>query len=379
MTGDPLRVLVLIDGLGWGGAEMLLADFAAAAPSAGIELQVGYLREKDGNPAAARLREVGIEPRHVPIDGLLSPSSFRSVAAAVDAAAPDVVHTHLGYADLLGGVVARRRGIPAVSTVHVMAWGEGLREGTKAFLFARVRRHCMHRVLAVSDAARAWYVERSGERDDRVVTVHNGVTDRAVPGAGAAVRRALGIEPDDVVCAMVSVLRPGKGHEVAIDAVARLRAEHPRLRLLVVGDGPSRADIEALAAPHGDTVVLAGHRDDVLEVLDGVDVLLHPSHADAFPTALLEAMAAGVPVVATAVGGIAEIVVPGETGELVPAPPEAAAVVEALGPLVGDAARRRRMGEAGRRRFEQEFSASSWAERLRRVYAEAVGPAPRRR
>jgi glycosyltransferase involved in cell wall biosynthesis len=101
---------------------------------------------------------------------------------------------------------------------------------------------------------------------------------------------------------------------------------------------------------------------------------VHPSSADAFPTALLEAMAAGVPVVATAVGGIPEIVDDGETGILLAPPPAPEAFARALETLLGDPERRARMGERGRARWEERFSAERWAQRLRAVYEEALAP-----
>jgi glycosyltransferase involved in cell wall biosynthesis len=123
-----------------------------------------------------------------------------------------------------------------------------------------------------------------------------------------------------------------------------------------------------MAAPLGDVVVLTGYRDDVMELLDATDVLIHPSRTEAFPTALLEAMAARVPVVATAVGGIPEIVADDQTGLLVGAPPDAGRFADAVLTLAADADLRRRLGEAGRRRFEDEFTAERWAHRVRAQY-----------
>ena len=143
----------------------------------------------------------------------------------------------------------------------------------------------------------------------------------------------------------------------------------------MAGDGPLRPWLERAAATLGDRVVLAGYRPDILAVLDAADVLVQPSRADAFPTAILEAMAASVPVVATDVGGIGEIVRDGETGTLVASPPSAAAFAAALAPLLQDRALRRRQGSAGRERFEQEFTAARWARRLREVYVEVLSGA----
>lgn len=375
-AGPPIRVLAVIDSLTWGGAEMLLGDLAAGGAEVGIELEVAYLRAGDGDPAAGRLRGRGLEPVLISIRGLLHRSAQRAVATHVATVAPQIVHTHLQYADVLGGLAARRLGLPSVSTLHVTETGRGPREWLKWRLAASVRRRCATRVIAVSDAARHAYTAASRERPGRLVTVRNGIVAQPLPGAGVAAREQLGLASDQLVVAMVSVLRPGKGHEVAIRAVDALRSRFPALRLLIVGDGPSRSEVERLAAPLGQAAILTGHRDDVMALLDAVDVLVHPSRFDALPTALLEAMAARVPVISSAVGGIPEILDGGASGTLVDPAGGASELSEALARLLSDAAARRRLGEAGRARFEREFTARSWAERMREVYDSVLGAPP---
>lgn len=375
---EVLRVLTLIDGLGWGGAEMLLAELAAGAPAAGIGMSVAYLYEKDGSPAAPRLRELGVYPAHVGAAGLLSSRSLRAVRRHVAAVRPDVVHTHLGYSDLLGGLAARSLGVPAVSTIHLAHWErpDGRRDDVKLWLFAQARRRCASRVLTVSDASRTSYLQQGWDAPDRVLTVHNGVRDAPPERRGERLREELGLQPDDVVVTMLSVLREGKGHLAAFDAVRQLAQQEPDLplRLLVLGDGPLRAALTAAAAHLGERVLLAGHRDDVRSVLAATDVLLHPSEQDALPTALLEAMAAGVPIVASAVGGIPEIVTSGATGILVPAPARGEALADALAFVLRDASYRTALGTAARRRYVEHFSADAWARRLRNVYEAVRAP-----
>jgi glycosyltransferase involved in cell wall biosynthesis len=369
----PLRAHHLIASLTWGGAETLLAHLAAGAPAAGLELSVGYLLERDGSPAAAGLRAHGVDPQLVGVRSLLGPADLRRVRRHVAAAAPDVLHTHLGYADLMGGVAARSLGLPSVATIHVMERSAGARERVKDELMARARRRCAQRVICVSEAGRRWYLATGWDRPEHVVVVPNGVAASAVaPGAPERLRRAFGLAASDVVVTMLGVLRRGKGHDVAVAATAALRARFPELRLLIAGDGPARAEVAALAAALGGAAVLTGHRDDVPAVLAASDVLLHPTARDAFPTALVEAMAAGLPTVATTVGGVPEIVADGETGLLVAPGAGADAVAAALARLLADPALRRRMGAAARRRFEERFTAERWAERLRAVY-EAAG------
>ena len=372
----PLRVHVLIDSLNWGGAETLLADYAAGAPAAGIELSVGYLQDVNGSPSAAALRARGIEPQLIGVRKLLDVESVLRVRRHLARVRPDVVHTHLGAADVHGTMAARSLRMPVVSTIHLVAppaLGElDRREAARERLMAVTRRHGSHRVIAVSDAARDAYLRAGLDRASRVVTVHNGIAARRPQRSREQLRAELGLPADAPVVAMVSVLRAGKGHDVGIEAVRALRERHPQLRLLVVGDGPARAEVEARAAPLGDAVVLTGFRRDVVELLAASDMLLLPSRMDAFPTSLLEAASVGVPAVATAVGGIPEIVDDGETGLLIPAPPEAGAVTAAIGALLDDPDLRVRLGEAARDRFAARFTAERWAARCRAIYDDVL-------
>jgi glycosyltransferase involved in cell wall biosynthesis len=261
-----------------------------------------------------------------------------------------------------------------VSTIHAVEGGQGTgsasggRELVKGRLLALARRTCDARLVAVSDGARKSYLETGWDRPERVVTIHNGIALAPQPGAGRAVREELGLAADDLVVATVSAMRPEKAHDVTLAAIERV----PGVRLLVVGDGPGRAEVERAAAALGDRVVLAGYRADVMAMLDAVDILVNPSRSDAFPSALLEAMAAGVPVVASAVGGIPEMVDDGVTGLLVDSPPRPDAVAEAVGRLAEDPELRRRLGAGARDRFEARFSADRWAARLRELYEQVV-------
>jgi glycosyltransferase involved in cell wall biosynthesis len=365
-----LRVHTLIDSLGTGGAETLLGDLAAGALQGGIDFSVAYLHHE--GPPAARLRELGIRPERVPIHSLVGPGDFRRVRAHIARVRPDVLHTHLGYSDFLGGIAARSLGIPAVSTLHVMEWDRGLREWVKLTLQAFARIACCQRVICVSDAQRASYLAAWPARRARVVTVHNGIAATPRPGSGRAVRAGLGIGPGEPVVSMVTVLREGKGHDVALEAVGEVRRRFPGLRLLILGEGPAEAAIAARATPLGESVILTGHRRDVMEVLDASDVLLHPTSMDAFPTTLLEAMVAGVPIVASSVGGIPEIVEDGRHAVLVPAPPVAADVGRVLEGLLSDPGRRGMLAAAARTRFDGRFTIEAWIDRLLPLYEDAV-------
>lgn len=367
----PVTVLALIDHFALGGAEMLLARFAAVASKANIDLSIACLEDRDGNPAAAMLQGGPQAPLNLGLPpGRPGAHALRTVRCHIAAVKPQVVHTHLGTSDIVGGLAARSLGIPVVSTIHAMDWPRGDRVYSAK---RRLVRGCAARIIAVSDSARRHYLERGWAREEQIVTIHNGIDVTAEAGAGAAVRAELGIEPGAFVVGMVSALRPEKGHDLAIDAVARLRARFPHLRLLIVGQGAVGEEIARRARALDGAAVLAGRRSDVMRVFDAIDVCLHPSRADAFPTTLIESMAASVPVLATAVGGIPEIITDGRSGVLMAAPTTAEQIAHSLAALIGQPERRRELAAAARLDYEQRFTADPWVRRTRMLYDEVIG------
>jgi glycosyltransferase involved in cell wall biosynthesis len=351
---------------------MLVSEFARVAPEVRVRVSVCGLDGCSEGPAAERLRALGVDPHGLGLRALLDPRDLGRLRRRFADVAPDIVHTHLTYPDIAGGLVARSLGLPAVSTIHSDHFGSGIRERAKDTLAARVRRHCARRVIAVSAQARRTYLNTGWDTSQRVVTVRNGVSAQPRPGEGASIRRELGIDPGATVALMLSVLRPEKQHPIGIEAVRLALQRHPGLRLMIAGDGPERPAIEAAAAGLGDAVLLLGHREDPMDLLDASDMLLHSSSTEAFPTAMVEAMAASVPIVAIAVGGIPEIVGDDETGLLVAPPGTPAGLADAIGSLIDNDSLRRELGEAGRRRYESELTGAAWARRLRAVYDEAL-------
>ena len=220
------------------------------------------------------------------------------------------------------------------------------------------------RIIVVADSLRQALAAPPAQRH-KFVTVHNGV-DLAAFEAGSnrnGARSELGIEPGWVAVGTTASLTPRKGHADLLDAASRVTRAHPRTRFVIVGDaeGPEgQPYVEGLraratAAGLGEHVVFTGWRSDVARVLHGLDVFVLPSHNEGLPRAVLEAMAASLPVVATRVGGTADLVMDGVTGLLVP-PGAPLALATAIGRLLEDRALAGSMGEAGRRRVEAAFS-----------------------
>jgi glycosyltransferase involved in cell wall biosynthesis len=176
---------------------------------------------------------------------------------------------------------------------------------------------------------------------------------------------------------VVGIMRPGKGHAAVLEVARQLAFQRgpgrPSVRFLLAGDGPLRRELQARAYSSGtaDAVRFLGYRDDIPALLQASDLLVHASDFDALPTALIEGLAAGLPAVAYAVGGVPEILT-SESGCLVPAG-DVLALTAAVQELACDAERRVELGEHARKRFANEFEATAWAERLRILYADVPG------
>lgn len=361
-----VHVCHVIHALGPGGAEQSLLELAAAGPSAGLRTSVLCLTG-DGRPYAQRLRDAGARVAVLGGRTRWDPTLLPRAVAAVGASGADVVHSHLKHADLVGALAATRYDLPLVSSLHLIEDGVGPGGRARRWLGHQARRHRADRVVAVSDAVRSWYRATFDVEDDRVVTVRNGVApgESATPQRRRATRAALGLGDTDVVAVMVGVMRPGKGHAELLEA-ARLLGGDGGVRFVLLGDGPLRPALEQRARQLALDVVFAGFRPDVRQVLAGADLVVHPTLFDALPTALIEALAAGLPVVASDVGGVPEIV-DGTCGVLVPAG-DPRSLADAVRALATDEAARARAGQAARRRFDAEFTAEGWARRLRETY-----------
>ncbi|HMM73122.1 MAG TPA: glycosyltransferase family 4 protein, partial [Rhodocyclaceae bacterium] len=219
-------------------------------------------------------------------------------------------------------------------------------------------------------------VDGCGFPSERVVSIPTGIDfDHLVPQrSSATVRTELGLGVDDFVVLMVGVIRAVKRHEVALAAFAQLATELPSSRLVIAGDGPMRAWVEARAHALGiaGKTRFLGERDDVGELIGAGDVLLLSSRSEGVPQAVTQALGLGRPVVATRVGGVPELVEDGVSGKLVE-PEDVAGMARALATLAGDAALRRRMGEAGREHVRADYSLATMLDRTEALYLRLLG------
>jgi glycosyltransferase involved in cell wall biosynthesis len=194
------------------------------------------------------------------------------------------------------------------------------------------------------------------------------------PAARGQVRREFGIPPASPVVISVGRLDSVKGHIYLVEAAARVREAVPNARFLLVGSGPEESRLRRRAAElnMGDGLIFAGLRHDVARLLAAADVAVLPSLYEGFGLAAVEAMAAGMPVVGTRVGGLPEVIVDGETGLLVP-PASPEGMAEAVIRLCRDADLRRRLGDAGRERHAQRFTLDRMIREFENIYGECLG------
>jgi glycosyltransferase involved in cell wall biosynthesis len=340
---------------GISGSERHLLTLLPALAEQGIESVFVGLDDPASEPEPF-YRELGVEWVRVRCPRDLDPALGWRVRRELRRLRPDVVHTHLVHADVYGALGAGR--IPLVSTKHN---DDRFRLGPFRYVERALGRRAS-RVIAITEALRRFCVDRVGLPAAKVEVVHYGLDALPEPW-GESVEVPIPAGARVLLC--VGRLAEQKGVDIAVRALAKIREHEPAAVLVVLGEGPERRRLEALA---GEGVYLPGRVGDAASWYRRAELLVHPARWEGFGLALLEAMLAGKPVVATRVSSAPEIVADGETGLLVPPEdPEALArtVIELLAASQTAAA----MGQAGLVRAGAEFSVAKMAERTAGVYA----------
>ena len=370
-------VLHLIKGLGRGGAEMLLLETRRAARPTPFLHTYGYLLPAKDD-LAEPLRDLGSEVLCFSTRSALTlPSTVLRLARYLRDSDTALVHAHLPISGVVARLAGRLAGVPVLYTEHNLH--ERYHPLTRRLNLWTW--HLQERALAVSHQVRDSVIRHAGERIPHEV-VWNGIpVDRYQPDPSErrSMRRRLGIPETAPVVGTTAVFRPQKRLEDWLRAAAELVARRPDIRFLLVGEGPQRPKLERIAADLNleETLHWAGLQEDVRPWLAAMDVYLQSSEYEGLPVALLEAMASELPVVATRVGGVPEVVVDGETGFLVPAR-QPGKLVEGVEPLLADGELRRRLGGAARRRVCEHFDITRMERRLQAIYTEILGGEERR-
>jgi glycosyltransferase involved in cell wall biosynthesis len=380
-----LRIARVLTRLNLGGParQALASDPELMRRGHRLRLFTGAALEAEGD-LFGELRERGVDVVRIPGLGrdprpTADLGALRRLRRELDAFAPDVVHTHASKAGLLGRLASRGRGWGLVHTFHGhVLEGYFSRPVSRALVWTERRLATgTGRVLAVSERTKQDLVRLGVAREERIEVVPPGVElgallelDAVGDPAGAEFRRACGCAVGDLLVGVIGRLAEVKRPAVALDAFRRAALKEQRLRLVFVGDGEERELLEARLGAMDEAergrVVLAGNHNSMEPVLAACDLVLLSSRSEGMPVALIEAAAAGVPVVATPVGGVPELVVQGETGRLAE---EAEGLARALLELSRHATLRRTMGRAARERVRMKHCGAELARRLESVYA----------
>lgn len=360
-----MSILYLITELSVGGAQTVLLRLLRGLDRRRFRPAVACLYNGQGS-VAQQIRALGIEVFDARMRGKADLGALFRLYRHIRRTRPTILHAHLFHANLPARALGRLAGVPIIiCTEHTMAmeprWRYRLNRWTVGLA---------DRVVAISANVRDFCRTQIGLPEEKLVLIPNGVElpELPLPTAREA-RAALGLPPDGLLLGAVSRLDPAKGIDVLLEALVQVEDAS----LVVVGDGPQRAALETLAARLGLSarVHWAGFQQDAVRLLPAFDLFVQPSVYEGLPTTVMEAMAAGLPVVATAVGGTPEVVVDGVTGRLVP-PRDPAALAAAIHALLHDPDRRRTMGQAGRERVAQHFSVEQMVRRTERLYDELL-------
>jgi len=360
-------VLVTIKGLGIGGAEKLISESARHWDRSRFEYHVAYaLPWKD--QLVAELEALDVPVHCFGSQRGMTPASWRTLRHLVGRTGAELVHAHLPAVGAVARVVSP---VPVVYTEHNVA-------GSYRLPVRVANRLTYGRAAAITAVSQAVADSVSGYPGPDVEVVSNGVSCAVEAEAAAAARAELGIGPETPLVLHVGNIRPHKGHANLVDAVSRLVPRVPDVVVVSIGGEKNDGDLArvrslAEAAGLGDHLRFLGRRDDALAFVAAADAFANPSDHEGLPVAILEAMALGRPVVATAVGGVPVIVQDGITGLLVPAgDPEALA--DGLARVLTDRTMAGRLADAGRTLVEQDYSLETMVRRLESIYDRLLEP-----
>jgi glycosyltransferase involved in cell wall biosynthesis len=373
------HVLTITDTIGRGGAEEIALTLNLGLDPQRFRRSFCLTRDPtpmdptgrfDAPARLERLRADGVELLLLERHSTLNLLAWLRLARFMRAQHVDIVHSHKFGSNFWGTVVAKLARVPVI-LAHEHTWSfEG--ERLRRFIDRRVISRLADAVIAVSDADRRRMHDIVGIPAQRIVLIPNGI-EPLPPGDGPALRREVGVPGDAPVLVAVANLRPQKAFDVMLRAVALLRPRFPNVYLLIAGGGRHGTELEALAAELGisSAVVFLGVRRDIENVLAAGHVAVSSSDFEGSPLAAMQYLAAALPVVATDVGGMPDLVRHGENGLLVPRRnPEALA--GALGELLADPDRARLMGERGRELQREQFSLDAMVQRVQDLYLERL-------
>jgi glycosyltransferase involved in cell wall biosynthesis len=366
----PIRVLHIITNLGIGGAERLVVSAARGLPRDRFESVICCLTDR--GPLAREVEADGVTVHCVnAYPGLSNPLAFTRLVSIIGSVQPTIVHTHLQAPNLYGRLAACLVRVPIViATEHNVYTGKARRYIAVERMLARLT----SALVAVSSEVQQFLGRQLRLPLARIQVIRNGVAAPQPTTEGvAALTARIGAVPTQLRLATIASLTSKKGHDVLLRALALLAGRGLCVAAVFAGDGPERARLELIAAELKlrDSVHFLGAVSNPADVLAATDIFVLPSLVEGLPLALLEAMRAGKPIVATSVGGIPEAVTSGINGLLVAAADDVA-LADAIAILAASPQQRAELGDRARARADRDFTEERYVGELASLYDELL-------
>jgi len=366
-----IRICEIITELAPAGAERCVYELATRLNKDRFDTEVIGLR---GGQVAEWLAQAGVKVSVLGVRSRLEFWRILNLTEMLRRGQFDIVHTHLFHADLVGRAAARLAAVRHI--VHTIHTAEG-RFRPWQFAYTRFLSGYCDRLVCVSRSARDYHARCSGLPLERYTVIPNGVDTEAFrpdPACRQRFRQEWGLGDGEVLVCFVGRLDHEKGIDTLLAAMSHLGARGHATDIVIAGDGPRRAIVENFIR-HGEggrRCRLLGFVQDVRGALNAADIFVMPSRWEGFGLAAAEAMSMGLPVIATRVPGLSDLVIDGQTGLLIDRG-DAVSLAEAITQLAGDAERRRRFGQAGRDSVTQRYPISANIAAHEQLYADVAG------
>lgn len=364
-----IKILQIIDLLEWGGAQKMQVFLAEQLRGRDVELTVVSLNASQGSPVPELLRQCGTRVIVFPFPKFLSQRSFLGLFNFIRREKFDLIHTHLTYANIFGTLIGRMTGTPVIASLRTAGYDPRYHRPLRQFIETVAVKYGAQRIMAngqvVAELGRTRFAPRGIDILVNAIELPESPSD----AERLALRTELMGDATRPIVISVGRLDLPKGFPDLIQAFVAVRETHPRAALVIAGDGPLCEELDKLVKQlHLDgTVYLLGQRNDVPRLLEAGDLYVNSSHWEGLPVSVLEAMASGLPVLATSVGDMPYLVLP-ETGVLVP-PRQPEQLAHEMVALLSQPERLKQMGAAGREHIRKNFSPVAWVRQLLTLYA----------
>ncbi|NPV76047.1 MAG: glycosyltransferase [Anaerolineae bacterium] len=363
-----MQILEVIDGLTVGGAEKMVLTLSRLMVGRQIPVSVVSFDPDWDAPYAIELRKLGVPVHHF-TGKLFNFCRIERLVRLIRESQAEVVHTYLSYANIVGTIAARIVGVPVITSLRSISMEPY--HPVRARIETWLMKYASDIVMANGYSVAQAHQPRFGYKEIHVIQNAIGVNPLPSQDEKIALREELTGNPERPLIISVGRLSPPKGYDTLIEAFSQVYPRYPDAALVIVGDGELRSSLEETIARFNlqNSVYLIGERSDVMRILPAADIYVSSSHWEGMSVAILEAMAAGLPVIATRVGD-AQWVLTDQTGVLVePRIPQD--ISQAIVKLLDDKPLRLQYGQMARKRIEAEYNPDRWCDQMLELYAKA--------